>query len=102
MEYKSFNSQLTLFQKIKNFDFILLTCLLLLGIISSLTMYSTDGGEILFHSKSHIIKFLIFLPMMIVLSFFHIKFWHYLAYNFYVVVLCFLIWVSLYGVKASG
>jgi rod shape determining protein RodA len=102
MQYNSFNSQLTFFQKLKNFDFILLTCLLLLGIISSFTMYSTDGGEILFHSKSHIVKFLIFFPMMIVLSFLNIRIWHYIAYIFYLVVLGFLIWVSLYGIKASG
>ena len=102
MQYSSFNSQLTLLQKIKNFDFILLTCILLLGIISSFSMYSTDGGEILFHSKSHIVKFLIFFPMMIFLSLLHIRVWHYFAYVFYAVVLGFLIWVSLYGVKASG
>ena len=102
MQFESFNPQLTLFQKIKNFDFILLTCILLLGIISAFSMYSTDGGEILFHSKSHIIKFLIFFPMMIVLSFFNIKFWHFFSYVFYAVTLAFLIWVSLYGVKASG
>jgi len=102
MQYSSLNSKLSLFQKFRNFDFILLTCILLLGIISSYTMYSTDGGKILFHSKSHIVKFLIFFPMMIILSFFHIKFWHYFAYVFYIVTLGFLIWVSLYGVKASG
>ena len=102
MQYNSFNTKLTFFQKLKNFDFILLTCILLLGIISSLSMYSTDGGEILFHSKSHILKFLIFFPMMIVLSFFHIKIWHFSAYIFYVIILGFLVWVSLYGVKASG
>ena len=102
MQNNSFSTQLTFFQKIKNFDFILLFCILLLGIISGLSMYSTDGGEILFHSKSHIMKFLIFFPMMIVLSFFHIKFWHFLSYFFYAVVLGFLVWVSLYGIKASG
>jgi len=65
-------------------------------------MYSTDGGEILFHSKSHIFKFLIFFPMMIVLSFFSIRFWHSFSYIFYIIILIFLIWASLYGVKASG
>jgi len=65
-------------------------------------MYSTDGGEILFHSKSHISKFLIFFPMMIVLSFFNIRFWHFFSYIFYAIVLLFLIWASFYGVKASG
>ena len=102
MQYNSFNIKLTFFQKIKNFDFILLFCILLLGIISAFAMYSTDGGEILFHSKSHITKFLIFFPIMIILSLFDIKFWHYFAYLFYIIVLASLIWVSLYGIKASG
>ena len=102
MQYKSFNTQITFFQKIRNFDYILLTCILLLGLISALSMYSTDGGEILFHSRSHISKFFIFFIMMIFLSFFNIKFWHYFAYLFYFIILLFLVWASLYGVKASG
>ena len=102
MEYNSFNTQVTFFQKLKNFDFILLTCILLLSIISSFTMYSTDGGEILFHTQSHISKLLIFFPMMIVLSFINIKVWHYFSYLFFAIVLALLIWASLYGIKASG
>ena len=102
MQYNSFNTQLSFIQKVKNFDYILLFCILLLGIISVTAMYSTDGGEILFHSKSHITKFLIFFPMMIILSFLNIKIWHFFSYTFYIVVLFFLIWASLYGIKASG
>ena len=102
MQQNSFNTQSTFFQKLRNFDYILLTCILLLGFISAFSMYSTDGGEILFHSKSHISKFLIFFIMMIFLSFLNIKFWHYFAYSFYVIILIFLIWASMYGVKASG
>jgi len=102
MLYNSLNTRLTFFQKLKNFDFILLFCILLLGIISAFSMYSTDGGKILFHTQSHIAKFLIFFPMMIVLSFLDIKVWHYFAYVFYVIILAFLIWASLYGIKASG
>ena len=48
-------------------------------------MYSTDGGEFLFHSKSHTSKFLIFFTLMIFMSFFNIKFWHYFAYLFYII-----------------
>ena len=102
MQQSSFNTQPTFFQKLKNFDYVLLTCILLLGLISILSMYSTDGGQILFHTKSHISKFLIFFILMIFMSFFDIKFWHSFAYFFYVVVLFFLIWASLYGIKASG
>ena len=102
MQYNSFNTQPTFFQKLRSFDYILLICIILLGIISSFSMYSTEGGEILFHSKSHISKFLIFFVMMFFLSFFNIKFWHYFAYVFYFVTLLFLVWASLYGIKASG
>ena len=102
MQYNSFNTQPTFLQKLKNLDYILLTCILLLGLISALSMYSTDGGEILFHSKSHITKFLIFFTMMFCLSFLNIKFWHFFAYLFYIIILLLLIWASLYGIKASG
>ncbi len=102
MQNSSFNTQPTFFQKLRSFDYTLLGCILLLGLISALSMYSTDGGEILFHSKSHISKFLIFFMMMICLSFLNIRFWHYFAYLFYFIILLLLIWASLYGVKASG
>ena len=102
MQSNSFNTKLTFFQKVRELDFILITCILLLGIISIFAMYSTDGGEILFHSRSHISKFSIFFIMMIFMSFLNIKFWHYFAYFFYVVVLLSLVWASLYGIKASG
>tara|TARA_B100000787_G_scaffold74988_1_gene55249 strand:- start:272 stop:1393 length:1122 start_codon:yes stop_codon:yes gene_type:complete len=102
MQHNSFNTQPTFFQKVKGFDYILVTCILLLGLISILSMYSTDNGEFLFHSKSHISKFLIFFTLMVFLSFLNIKFWHSFAYLFYVIILFLLIWASLYGVKASG
>ena len=101
-QQSSYTSHLTLFQKVRSFDFILLICVLVLGFISNLSMYSTDGGEFLYHSKSHFIRFVIFFTMMIFLSFVNLKFWHTTAYLFYIVVLAFLIWASLYGVTASG
>ena len=102
LQYNSLNTQSSIIQIIKNFDYILLICILLLGFISIASMYSTDGGEFLFHSKSHMSKFLVFFVMMIFLSFINIKYWHYFAYLFYIVILLFLIWASIYGVKASG
>ena len=45
MQYNSFNTQATFFQKLMNFDYILLICILLLGLISALSMYSTDGAS---------------------------------------------------------
>ncbi len=98
----SYIDRLTFFQKIKSFDFILMFCIIILGIVSSLAMYSTDGGELLHHSKSHIIRFLIFFLMMIFLSFLNIRFWHSIGYFLYALILASLLWASLYGVTASG
>tara|TARA_A100001037_G_scaffold117373_1_gene106863 strand:+ start:719 stop:1843 length:1125 start_codon:yes stop_codon:yes gene_type:complete len=96
------SGQTTFFQKVRSLDYILLICILLLGIISVLSMYSTDGGEILYHTKSHLLRFVIFFSMMLILSFIDIKFWHSTGYIFYLIVLGFLIWASLYGITSSG
>ena len=101
-QHTKLDNELTLFQKIKNLDYILLFLITLLGVLSIFTMYSTDGGQILFHTKSHFIKFVVFFPMMILLSLFTIKFWHSLSYFIYIIVLALLIWVSIFGVEASG
>jgi rod shape determining protein RodA len=98
----SYTDKITLFQKIRSLDYLLLICILLIGIISSFSMYSTDGGELLYHSKSHIIRFVVFFVMMIFLSFINIKFWHSIGYIFYIFILGFLLLASLYGVTASG
>ena len=98
----SYSEQLTFFQKLRSFDYILLLCIIIIGVISAFSMYSTDGGEMLYHSKSHIIRLLVFFSMMIVLSFLSIKFWHSVGYLFYAIVLGLLIWASLYGITASG
>ena len=74
-QYRRFNNKNGFFQKFGNLDYILLSCLLILGFVSLATMYSTDGGEVLFHTRSHFIKFVVFFSMMLVISFINIKFW---------------------------
>ena len=101
-QQSSYTDQLTFFQKLRSFDYILLVCILIIGIISCFSMYSTDGGDLLYHSKSHIIRFGVFFTMMIFLSFLSIRFWHSMGYFFYVVVMLLLIAASLYGVTAQG
>ena len=58
-QHTRFNNKNNFFQKFGNLDYVLLSCLLILGFISLATMYSTDGGEILFHTRSHFIKFIV-------------------------------------------
>ena len=90
------------FLKLKEFDFILLSCIFLLGFISLATMYSTDGGEALFHTKSHFYKFIIFTSLMILISFLNIRFWFSIGYFTYFVIVAMLIWTINFGVTASG
>ena len=83
----SYSNQSTFFQKLRSFDYILIISILLVGAISTFAMYSTDGGEILYHTKSHIIRFSVFFIMMILISFINIKIWHSIGYFFYLIVL---------------
>ena len=101
-QHDRLNSDLTFFQKVKNLDFILIFSVVLLSLISLLVMYSTDGGQILHHTKSHFIKLIIFFLIMLVISLLNIKFWHIVSYFVYFVILLLLIWVSIYGIKVSG
>ena len=89
-------------QKIVQLDYILLFCIFILGILSIATMYSTDGGQILFYTKSHFIKFIIFSTLMLVIAFFNIRFWFSLSYLFYLVLVLMLIWTINFGITVSG
>ena len=101
-QYNRLNSELNFFQKVKNLDFILIFCILILSILSLFVMYSTDGGEILYHTKSHLIKLAVFFVLMLFISFFNIKLWHLTSYFFYLSIILLLIWVSFDGLKVSG
>ena len=101
-QHTRINSDLNFFQKLKNLDYVLLVCIILLSITSILVMYSTDGGEFLYHTKSHSTKLLVFFIMMLMISFFNIKFWHHLSYFFYFITTLLLIYVSIFGIKVSG
>ena len=96
------SNNFSFFQKFKNFDYILLTCIVLLGSISLVTMYSTDGGKILFHTKSHFTKLIVFTLMMLIFSFINIKYWFLFGYIFYLSVIGLLVWTYLFGIKSSG
>jgi rod shape determining protein RodA len=96
------NNRSSFFQKFRNFDYLLLACILLLGFISLATMYSTDGGTVSFHTKSHFTKLIIFTFMMLTISFINIRFWFLTGYLFYILVIALLVWTYLFGIKSSG
>ena len=101
-QHNRLNNEITLIQKIKNLDYILLTSVIILSVISVFVMYSTDGGEVLFHTKNHFVKLAVFFPLMILAAFFNIKFWHNFSYIIYILVIFLLIYVSFFGIKSSG
>ena len=96
------SSSFNFFQKFRNFDYVLLICILLLGFISLATMYSTDGGKVLFHTKSHFTKLAVFTLMMLIISFINIKYWFSIGYVSYLAVVGLLIWTYLFGITSSG
>ena len=103
-QHDRLNNELSFWQKVKALDYILLTSVFLLSIISLFVMYSTDGGEILYHTKSHFSKIIIFFPLMIFISFFNIKWWHNFSYIFYIscnssINLCFFFWNKIFRFK---
>ncbi len=101
-QHDRLNNEITFFQKIKNLDYILLVSVIILSVLSIFVMYSTDGGEILFHTKNHFVKLVVFFPLMILVAFFNIKFWHNFSYIIYIIVILLLIYVSFFGIKSSG
>ena len=101
-QHDRLNNEITFFQKIKNLDYILIVSVVLLSVLSLFVMYSTDGGEILFHTKNHFVKLVVFFPLMIIVAFFNIKFWHKISYIIYFFIILLLIWVSFFGIKSSG
>ena len=65
---RSIQSSLSIKDKILSLDYILIFSIFLLGLISILAMYSTDGGEFKYHTNSHILRFFVFFGMFLVLS----------------------------------
>ena len=81
---RSIQSSLSLKDKILSIDYILVCSIFILGLVSILAMYSTDGGEFKYHTNSHILRFFVFFGMFLVFSFIQIRFWHSQSYLIYI------------------
>ena len=99
---RSIQSSLSLRDKIVSIDYVLVFSILILGVISMFAMYSTDGGELKYHTESHIIRFSTFFIMFLILSFIQIRFWHSMSYIIYFSFLILLICVKYFGLTSSG
>ncbi len=102
LTHRSIQSSLSLRDKIFSLDYILIISVLLLGIISMFAMYSTDGGEFNYHTKSHILRFSVFFMMFLVLSLFQIRVWHQSAFLIYLIFFFLLLGVKYFGLTSSG
>ena len=65
----SYTNRLTIFQKIRPINLILIFCVLILGGISTFAMYSSEGGQMLDYIKSHLIIFSVLFVLMMFLYF---------------------------------
>ena len=98
----SIQSHLDLREKILSLDLVLFSCILILGIISFFAMYSTDNGEFAYHTKSHILRFIVFFSLFIVVSFFRTNFWYNWSIPIYIGILALLLLVKYFGLTSSG
>ena len=99
---RSIQSTLTFKDKLYSIDYVLVISILILGIISMFAMYSTDGGEFKYHTKSHILRFTVFFIMFFFLSFVQIRFWHTTSYLIYFIIFLLLLGVKYFGISSSG
>jgi len=63
-------SSLSFKEKIYSIDYILVFSILILGVTSMFAMYSTANGNFDYHTKSHILRFVIFFFFIFIIIFF--------------------------------
>ncbi len=99
---RSIQSSLSFKDKLVSIDYILITSIIVLGVVSMFAMYSTDGGEFKYHTRSHILRFSVFFLMFFILSFVQIRVWHSTSYLMYIVFFILLVGVKYFGLSSSG
>ena len=99
---RSIQSSLSFKDKLFSIDYTLVVSILILGVVSIFAMYSTDGGEFKYHTKSHILRFAVFFIMFFILSFVQIRLWHSTSYLIYIVFFILLVGVKYFGLTSSG
>jgi len=99
---RSIQSSMSFREKVYSLDYILVFSILILGLISMFAMYSTDGGEFKYHTKSHILRFGVFFTMFFIISFFQIRFWYKTSTIFYLSIFILLLAVKYFGLTSSG
>jgi len=102
LQPRSIQSSLALKDKILSIDYVLVFSILILGIVSMFAMYSTDGGELKYHTNSHILRFFVFFGLFFLVSLIQIRFWHDQSYLIYILFFILLLGVKYFGLTSSG
>ena len=97
-----YRGNLSFKDKIFSLDFKLMFLILLLGIVSFFTMYSSEQGKFGYYTLSHIYRFTAFFFIFILVSLIDIRFWYKTSYLFYFIVLILLFSVDFFGITSSG
>ena len=88
--------------KLKAVDYFLIIIVAIIGSLSVFSIYSTESGNFSFYTKNHLIRFLVFFSMFLILSFIRVSAWYRQAYIFYILGILLLLFVMFFGVSASG
>ena len=88
--------------KLRAVDYFLIIIVAIIGSLSVFSIYSTESGNFSFYTKNHLIRFLVFFSMFLILSFIRVSAWYRQAYIFYILGILLLLFVMFFGVSASG
>ena len=88
--------------KLKAVDYFLIIIVAIIGSLSVFSIYSTESGNFSFYTKNHLIRFLVFFSMFLILSFVRVSAWYRQAYIFYILGILLLLFVMFFGISASG
>ena len=102
LKERLFTTRYTFFDKLKSIDYFLILIVILIGVISVFAIYSTESGNFSYYTKNHLIRFVAFFSLFLVLSFIRITTWYRKAYFFYLLGLVLLVLVIFFGITASG
>ena len=88
--------------KLKAVDYFLIIIVAIIGSLSVFSIYSTESGNFSFYTKNHLIRFMVFFSMFLILSFIRVSAWYRQAYIFYILGILLLLFVMFFGVSSSG
>ena len=98
----SLHNPFSLREKFFQLDYTLLFSILILGVISIFAQFSSSGGELDYHSKSHAIRFFVFFLFFIGISFINIRFWNDYSLLIFLLLIILLVLVKFFGVQSQG